>query len=52
MTEQRSGTTGGPQDEEGSHASVGGGVEQAGGGRTDAEVGVDEAIGQEPADPA
>ncbi|MGY1743632.1 MULTISPECIES: hypothetical protein [unclassified Blastococcus] len=35
-------------DEDGSHASVGGDVSSAGGGRTEGETSVDEAMGQEP----
>ena len=45
MTEQPT-TPDRPGDEEGSHASVGKDVAQAGGGRTDREAAVDEAMGQ------
>lgn len=34
-----------PSDEEGSHASVGKDVSQAGGGRTESETAVDDALG-------
>ncbi len=44
MTEQPD--TPSPADEEGSHASVGKDVAQPGGGRTDREAAVDEAMGQ------
>ncbi|MGY2004748.1 hypothetical protein [Blastococcus sp. SYSU DS1024] len=38
--------------EEGSHASVGDDPARPGGGRTGGETSVDEAMGQEPADPS
>ncbi|MGY1988392.1 hypothetical protein ACI792_19430 [Blastococcus sp. SYSU DS0669] len=40
------------QPDEGSHASVSDDPARPGGGRTDGETSVDEALGQEPADPA
>jgi hypothetical protein len=52
MTEQQPNTTSGPADDaEGSHASIGKDVERPGGGRTDAETTVDEAMGTGNADP-
>ena len=44
MTEVPS-TSPSPADEEGSHASVGKDVSQAGGGRTESETAVDDALG-------
>ena len=50
MTEQTNATPE-PQDDQGSHASVGKDVERPGGGRTDGETSVDEAMGRGPDDP-
>jgi hypothetical protein len=46
MTEQQN-TSGRPSDEEGSRASVGNDVERPGGGRTEGETSVDDALGQD-----
>ena len=51
MTEQPDPTTV-PADDDGSHASVGGPVDQAGGGRTGGETSVDEDMGAGEAGPA
>lgn len=48
MTEPENTTPEQSQDDEGSHASVGKHVERPGGGRTDAETSVDEAMGTGP----
>jgi hypothetical protein len=46
MTEQQN--TPRPADDEGSHASVGKDADRAGGGRTEGETAVDDALGQDP----
>jgi hypothetical protein len=45
MSEQPGNPTGPADEDEGSHASVGGQVDGAGGGRTEGETSVDEALG-------
>jgi hypothetical protein len=45
MTQPPNGPSQPLDDDEGSHASVGGDVDQAGGGRTEGETTVDEAMG-------
>jgi hypothetical protein len=47
MTEQQN-TPDRPSDDEGSHASVGNDVDRPGGGRTEGETSVDDALGQGP----
>jgi hypothetical protein len=46
MTEQQN--TPRPADDEGSNASVGKDADRAGGGRTEGETAVDDALGQDP----
>ena len=45
MSEQPNTPAPSAEDDEGSHASVGKGVDQPGGGRTEGETAVDEAMG-------